>query len=43
MTTTDLAWIMDDLDDVDEIDDSRVCVIIKRMRRTRRFFWATAY
>ena len=25
MTTTDLAWIMDDLDDVDEIDDSRVC------------------
>ena len=25
MTTTDLAWTMDDLDDVDEIDDSRVC------------------
>ena len=25
MTTTDLAWIMDDLDDVEKIDDSRVC------------------
>ena len=25
MTTTDLAWIMDDFDDVDKIDDSRVC------------------
>ena len=25
MITTDLAWIMDDLDDVDEINDSRVC------------------
>ena len=25
MTTTDLAWTMDDLDDVDEIDHSRVC------------------
>ena len=24
MITTDLAWIMDDLDDVDEIGDSRV-------------------
>ena len=28
MTTTDLAWIMDDLDDVEKIDDSRVCVCV---------------
>ena len=46
VTTIDLSTNMDDLDDVvdenDDIDDSRVCVIVKRMKTIRRFLWATA-
>ena len=44
MTATDLAWIMDDLDELDVIDDSHgVDVIMKSIRILKRFLWATAY
>ena len=35
---------MDDLDvENDDVGDSRVCKIMKRMRRIKRFLWATAH